>query len=80
MAFSCSGLTLKLHVLERPCMFYTKSLPSPRLVVKLAESIFILHNFRSLRFASRCRTSYLRFTALRLYFDHPQPSTPKNQV
>ncbi|MFS7933867.1 hypothetical protein Hanom_Chr04g00384821 [Helianthus anomalus] len=21
MAFSCSGLTLKLHVLERPCMF-----------------------------------------------------------
>ncbi|KAJ0560121.1 hypothetical protein HanHA300_Chr06g0207961 [Helianthus annuus] len=78
MAFSCSGLTLKLHVLERPCFTLNHS-PPHRSVVKLAESIFILHNFRSLGFASRRLTSYLRFTALRLYLDRTQPSTPKNQ-
>ncbi|KAI7754991.1 hypothetical protein M8C21_016355 [Ambrosia artemisiifolia] len=41
-------------------------------------SRLIISSFRSLRFASRHQTSYLPFTALRLYSDHPQPSTPTN--
>ncbi|KAJ0481212.1 putative ATPase, AFG1, P-loop containing nucleoside triphosphate hydrolase [Helianthus annuus] len=36
----------------------------------------LISSFRSLGFASPHRTSSFRLTALRLYSDHPQPSTP----
>ncbi|MFS8005394.1 putative ATPase, AFG1, P-loop containing nucleoside triphosphate hydrolase [Helianthus anomalus] len=38
--------------------------------------IRLISSFRSLGFASPHRTSSFRLTALRLYSDHPQPSTP----